>query len=295
MDESSFIVSGQGYENYSREVLRQFIANLTQQSPDSFANLTFLRNVSDAMTHSSRDPMSVVIPITVCYAVIFLAGVLGNFTTCTVISRNKSMHTATNFYLFNLAVSDLLLLVWGMPAEIFNMWYPAQYPFNQSFCILQGLLSETSANATVLTITSFTVERYIAICHPFRQHTMSKLSRAVKFILAIWIVAFCLAIPQAFQFGIVDVDSGSICTVSIFDYHFSNIIYPNPQITQINQHDRKSLLKHPSWKLLFMNKPYPTMANKVKDTCYKPQHWRTHAADEYLTEKNSNKTSECLH
>ncbi|XP_059612234.1 pyrokinin-1 receptor [Phlebotomus argentipes] len=173
------------------------------------------------MTHSSRDPMSVVIPITVFYAVIFLAGVLGNVTTCTVISRNKSMHTATNFYLFNLAVSDLLLLVSGLPLEIYNIWYPAQYPFNQSFCILQGLLSETSTNATVLTITSFTVERYIAICHPFRQHTMSKLSRAVKFILAIWIVAFCLAIPQAFQFGIVAVEAtGSICTVkNVFVEH----------------------------------------------------------------------------
>uniref|UniRef100_A0A1B0GLI2 Putative neuromedin-u receptor 2 n=1 Tax=Lutzomyia longipalpis TaxID=7200 RepID=A0A1B0GLI2_LUTLO len=213
MDET-FIVPNVGYENYTREALRQFIVNLTQQSPD-LVNLTFLRNVSDAVTHSSRDPMSVVIPITVFYAVIFLAGVLGNVTTCTVISRNKSMHTATNFYLFNLAVSDLLLLVWGMPPEIYNIWYPAQYPFNQSFCILQGLLSETSTNATVLTITSFTVERYIAICHPFRQHTMSKLSRAVKFILAIWIVAFCLAIPQAFQFGIVAVETiGSICTAS---------------------------------------------------------------------------------
>uniref|UniRef100_A0A1B0DHW4 G-protein coupled receptors family 1 profile domain-containing protein n=1 Tax=Phlebotomus papatasi TaxID=29031 RepID=A0A1B0DHW4_PHLPP len=180
----SFIVSS-GYENYTREVLRQFIVNLTQQSPD-LVNLTFLRNVSDTMTHSSRDPMSVVIPITVFYAVIFLAGVLGNVTTCTFPE---------------------------CPWKYLTIWYPAQYPFNQSFCILQGLLQETSTNATVLTITSFTVERYIAICHPFRQHTMSKLSRAVKFILAIWIVAFCLAIPQAFQFGIVAVEgNGRICS-----------------------------------------------------------------------------------
>lgn len=56
----------------------------------------------------------------------------------------------------------------GLPVETYNIWYPAAYPVSQSLCILQGLLSETSANATVLTITSFTVERYIAICHPFR-------------------------------------------------------------------------------------------------------------------------------
>lgn len=49
-----------------------------------------------------------------------------------------------------------------------------------------------------------------------RQHTMSKLSRAIKFIMGIWLVAFCLAIPQAIQFGVVIVEKrGPSCTVSI--------------------------------------------------------------------------------
>lgn len=52
----------------------------------------------------------------------------------------------------------------GMPHDTYNIWFPASYPLNQSFCILQGLLSETSTNATVLTITSFTIERYIGSC-----------------------------------------------------------------------------------------------------------------------------------
>lgn len=56
----------------------------------------------------------------------------------------------------------------GMPLEVYGTWYPFAYPFNQVACIITGLLSETATNATVLTITSFTVERYIAICHPFR-------------------------------------------------------------------------------------------------------------------------------
>lgn len=56
----------------------------------------------------------------------------------------------------------------GMPQDTYNIWSPFNYPFTQKICILQGVLSETSTNATVLTITSFTIERYIAICHPFR-------------------------------------------------------------------------------------------------------------------------------
>lgn len=183
------------------------------------ANPSHLHNDSTLMELNEgmqRDPLSLVISITIAYGAIFVAGLLGNAITCTVISRNKSMHTATNYYLFNLAISDLLLLVCGMPPDIYKIWYPTHYPFGAWFCVLQGLLSETSTNATVLTITAFTVERYIAICHPFRQHTMSKLSRAVKFILVIWILAFCLAIPQSIQFGVIEIaDGGNSCTVSI--------------------------------------------------------------------------------
>lgn len=48
-----------------------------------------------------------------------------------------------------------------------------------------------------------------------RQHTMSKLSRAIRFIMFIWFLAFCLAIPQACQFGVVvNIYGGSTCTVN---------------------------------------------------------------------------------
>lgn len=58
-------------------------------------------------------PLSLVIPLTIAYAVIFVTGIFGNVATCTVIVRNASMRTATNYYLFSLAISDLTLLTLG--------------------------------------------------------------------------------------------------------------------------------------------------------------------------------------
>lgn len=108
-----------------------------------------------------RDPLYIVLPITVIYAVIFVTGLVGNVSTCVVIARNKSMHTATNYYLFSLAVSDLLLLISGLPPEIYYIWSHFPYVFGEAFCIIQSFAAETSANATVLTITAFTVERCV--------------------------------------------------------------------------------------------------------------------------------------
>lgn len=150
-----------------------------------------------------RDTLVVVIPITAIYMLIFVTGVIGNISTCIVIAKNRSMHTATNYYLFSLAISDFCLLLSGVPQEVYTIWYKYPYVFGDVFCVARGLIAETSANATVLTITSFTVERYLAICHPFLQHTMSKLSRAIRLILFVWVVSICLAIPQALQFGVV--------------------------------------------------------------------------------------------
>ncbi|XP_062552103.1 pyrokinin-1 receptor-like [Armigeres subalbatus] len=160
-----------------------------------------------------RDPLYVVIPMTIIYVLIFITGVIGNISTCIVISKNKSMHTATNYYLFSLAVSDFLLLISGVPQEIYFIWSKYPYIFGELFCVARGIAAETSANATVLTITAFTIERYVAICHPFLSHTMSKLSRAIRFIFAIWLVAIISAVPQALQFGVTNQSGVDQCVV----------------------------------------------------------------------------------
>ena len=106
-----------------------------------------------------RGPLKTVIAITVVYSVILLSGVFGNICTCLVIAKNKYMHTATNYYLFNLAVADLLLLVIGLPQETYSIWSAYPWIFGDAFCILRTMLAETSTNASILTITAFTIER----------------------------------------------------------------------------------------------------------------------------------------
>lgn len=69
------------------------LLNLTQFNNTSVENLTEYK-----ANEIQRDSMTVVIPVTICYAIIFVAGVLGNVITCTVISRNKSMHTGKLIY-----------------------------------------------------------------------------------------------------------------------------------------------------------------------------------------------------
>ncbi|XP_067678501.1 pyrokinin-1 receptor-like [Haliotis asinina] len=176
--------------------------NVTLGSSD-FKNITMASVDLDLLIGPKRRALSTVIPMTVVYSLIFVTGIGGNVCTCIVIARNKYMHTATNYYLFNLAVSDLLLLVLGLPQETYSFWSEYPYIFGETFCRFRFFAAEASTYASILTITAFTVERYVAICHPMWMPSNSNLPRAVRVISAIWVISAICSIPISLQFGIV--------------------------------------------------------------------------------------------
>lgn len=83
------------------------LANVTSNSSNS--NNTAIKYSAD----DSENFFILKIVLTVVYVIIFVTGLLGNIVTCIVISKNRNMHTAVNYYLFSLAISDLLLLISG--------------------------------------------------------------------------------------------------------------------------------------------------------------------------------------
>ena len=60
--------------------------------------------------------------------------------------------------------------------------YWQQYPWalGEVTCKARSLISEMTGYASVLTILAFSMERYLAICHPLYQYAMAGFSRAVK-------------------------------------------------------------------------------------------------------------------
>ena len=73
-------------------------------------NLTFF--VQDVLGKRCVDSV-IVLPTVLIYGLILVLGLFGNMCTCVVIAKNKSMQNPTNYYLFSLAISDLLMLVLG--------------------------------------------------------------------------------------------------------------------------------------------------------------------------------------
>lgn len=161
-----------------------------------YENLTEIEYLNEVLG-AKYLPISVVIPLTTIYVAIFVSGIFGNVATCIVIVKNASMQTATNYYLFSLAISDLTLLILGLPNELSVFWQQYPWTLGVPLCKFRTYVSEMSSYVSVLTIVAFSMERYLAICHPLRVYTMSGLKRPMGFVIAAWSIALVSAIPFA--------------------------------------------------------------------------------------------------
>uniref|UniRef100_A0A8K9XUK3 Neuromedin U receptor 3 n=1 Tax=Oncorhynchus mykiss TaxID=8022 RepID=A0A8K9XUK3_ONCMY len=187
------------------------LSNISEQH-GMFCNITLLNvTENDTGTKSIEDRLlevlgpkrsPVFLPISLVYLLIFLLGVSGNLLTCTVISKHKKMCTPTNLYLFSLAVSDLLVLFFGMPLEIYDLWQNYPFPFGEGVCYFKIFLFETVCFASILNVTVLSVERYIAVVHPLKTRYVATNKHAKRVISAVWVLSLVCAIPNTSLHGI---------------------------------------------------------------------------------------------
>nr|XP_040569642.1 thyrotropin-releasing hormone receptor-like [Lepeophtheirus salmonis] len=133
---------------------------------------------------------------TLFQSIIFIVGVAGNGLVCAVVKKTKSMHSTTNCYLVSLAIADTITLVSSVPQEILSYHILGdQWVWGSLGCTLMIYLQYLGINASALSLTAFTIERYLAICHPIRSKPICTISRAKKIILFCWTFAMTYCSP----------------------------------------------------------------------------------------------------
>ncbi|XP_062943278.1 neurotensin receptor type 1 [Cynocephalus volans] len=143
--------------------------------------------------------------VTAVYLALFVVGTVGNSVTAFTLARKKSLQnlqSTVHYHLGSLALSDLLILLLAMPVELYNfIWVHHPWAFGDAVCRGYYFLRDACTYATALNVASLSVERYLAICHPFKAKTLMSRSRTKKFISAIWLASGLLAVPMIFTMG----------------------------------------------------------------------------------------------
>lgn len=67
-----------------------------------------------------RHSMAMTAVYCVAYLLVFAVGIVGNFFVIAVVFRSPRMRTVTNFFIVNLAVADILVIVFCLPATLMS-------------------------------------------------------------------------------------------------------------------------------------------------------------------------------
>ncbi|XP_018896634.1 prolactin-releasing peptide receptor isoform X2 [Bemisia tabaci] len=126
------------------------------------------------------------------YITIFVLGVFGNVLVCFVVARNKAMHTVTNLFITNLALSDILLCVLAVPfTPLYS--FVGRWVFGQALCHLVSYAQGTSVYVSTLTLTAIAIDRFFVIIYPFKPRM--KLVTCLSIIIGIWIFSLLVTLP----------------------------------------------------------------------------------------------------
>lgn len=104
---------------------------------------------------------SVTVVVVMCYLLVVLLAVLGNLLVIWTVWRNTHMHTVTNYYIVNLAISDLLVASIVMPLKLLEYTAKCEWHvfMSDGLCSVVYYLLPIFVFASVLTLAAISIER----------------------------------------------------------------------------------------------------------------------------------------
>ncbi|XP_031561432.1 C-X-C chemokine receptor type 2-like [Actinia tenebrosa] len=134
------------------------------------------------------------------YAFIVCVGVVGNCLVLAVVKRTSSMHSTTNYLLVNLAVADIITLLWN--PRTYSFAFYSSHPrgtLGDYLCKLftgNGIIG-VAIGASVLTLSTIAVERYHALVKPLTAGKLKIQFENVRYVIAgIWSIALLINLPD---------------------------------------------------------------------------------------------------
>eukprot|EP00063_Salmo_salar_P060851 XP_014035686.1 PREDICTED: neuromedin-K receptor-like [Salmo salar] len=170
--------------------------NTTTSEPVNLSTTIYFQSYGNKTTNNRfEQPDWQVALWAIAYSLIVIVSVAGNVTVIWIILAHKRMRTVTNYFIVNLAFSDLSMATFN---TVFNFVYSTHndWYFGLGYCRFQNFYPITAMCSSVYSMAVIAVDRYLAIIYPLKLRLSSTSTKIV--IGLIWAVAFSLAFPQCY-------------------------------------------------------------------------------------------------
>lgn len=142
--------------------------------------------------------VSVVVPL--LFGLIVVVGLFGNALVVLVVAVNQQMRSTTNLLIINLAIADLLFIVFCVPFTATDYVLPF-WPFGEIWCKIVQYLIVVTAYASVYTLVLMSLDRFLAVVHPITSMSIRTERNAITAIAVTWVVILIASVPVYLSHG----------------------------------------------------------------------------------------------
>ncbi|XP_037638633.1 mu-type opioid receptor [Sebastes umbrosus] len=143
------------------------------------------------------NPVIIAIVITALYSIVCVVGLVGNVLVMYIIVRYTKMKTATNIYIFNLALADALVTS-TLPFQSVN-YLMGTWPFGDILCKMVMSIDYYNMFTSIFTLTTMSIDRYVAVCHPVKALDFRTPRNAKIVNVCNWILSSAIGLPVMFM------------------------------------------------------------------------------------------------
>ena len=160
------------------------------------------------------------------YCVILLASFIGNMFIIAIVCRHRDLHKTINYFIVNMAVSDLIFPLIVLPLLIRQIQADSQHwplngIFGLVFCKLGYFLGQVSIHVSAQSLVWIAVDRFVAIVLPLKLDLISKKVRTIA-IVSMWIFAGFLNSPSVMAAKLVAIGNDTVCKEMNLESVFSD-------------------------------------------------------------------------
>lgn len=197
------------------------LSSSSNSSVDANNSLDSCREYRDL----SRDSTVEITAKIAVYAVAFVLAITGNAAVLAIVFRRSSFKTTTNFFIANLAISDIMMAVICMPSTMFTI--AAKDIFHSVvqgvagiiLCKMLPFFQGLAIAVSILTMFTLAADRFLAIVFPFRKIITKR--RAKVLIGILWLTGAIFNAPLLYAMKLYENGEKSQCYEN-WAPHFDN-------------------------------------------------------------------------
>ena len=165
--------------------------NVTVTTNNTPANLSSSNSGEDWKSELSVTGKSLISTLIIIIDIVI---VMGNGLVVAAFCQDKKLHILRNYYIFNLAIADLITGLISMPLYLPTIWY-SRWLLGNTMCIIWLSMDYNARMVSMVTIAMITHDRYIMVTKPIKHRSKQHKKSALIKIALTWISAFLIRVP----------------------------------------------------------------------------------------------------